>query len=808
MAMAGADKRKHKPTEPPSLETLAAAYKKVQEFLSQEDYSHALKISSKLPLDGDSGKCRLFCLLQLGRWRPAMDLVSTLQKMQGDEEGRNSPEGGRAYLFEEIYCMYRLNLLPKALETFEANASFIAGLPEDERSRMTHLKAQILHRFGDYEGCQAIYEELLQTDPENEMLLTNFLSSAICSRALRSEERGRGLVPTSTSVALGAAGSLVPREVRHHIENRLTSTYELPFNAACVAIQEGRLEEAEELLHQAKALCKEECGIADVEDDEEAFSQSPEMAGILAQIGYLRDMQHREEEAHEIYDLILRRVAKDQKATRCSGGVIGGGLSGGREEEQSVEVDLGVVTVVQANVYIRQQQQKRRASTALQHEGAEGCSATKTLDDAMKNIMRGSKQLCEQKLSRGQALALSINRCISFIQAGRVSHPGYRWGTLVSQQEAEKTVSGKYHFSPSVCGIAAGRKGGRKGKDEEGGERGMLAAGRPARAEEQLRELLLSSAEGDEAASLPASESIKMRICLATFRLDQNDTSAATRLLREAQGLVLQNVLCSETSSQTPSSSSAPQDTKQRDDTCTTSQILLREIVTLQQLTGDEEGALECLDAQFRFWKDQQRKKGDEGISLHAVTVLLTSASSCLALGRWEEAMDKFQQVLKLLPRNSPEYIQALVGAVEAGSHVLQCNFDQRKGQKDGDGHGEYKMKGSGGAGNGVDIRTSFAARSPLLLELKQKLPQKVLLLDSDEVERHEPTAISSGRKGGGGNALEKKAVHRGEAGEGGHAIDETKKKKKRRPRWPKGFDPSVPQMPPDPERWIRKCER
>lgn len=137
----------------------------------------------------------------------------------------------------------------------------------------------------------------------------------------------------------------------------------------------------------------------------------------------------------------------------------------------------------------------------------------------------------------------------------------------------------------------------------------QLAAGRPARAEEQLRELLLSSAEGDEAASFPTCESVKVRICLATFRLDQNDTSAATRLLREAQGLVLQNVLSSEgSSSQTPSSSSSPQDTE-RDDSCTASQNLLREIVTLQQLTGDEEGALECLDAQFNFWKDQQRKK-------------------------------------------------------------------------------------------------------------------------------------------------------------------------------------------------------
>lgn len=48
------------------------------------------------------------------------------------------------------------------------------------------------------------------------------------------------------------ASCLVPSDVWEHIESRLTSTYELPFNAACAAIQEGRLDEAEELLQQAR----------------------------------------------------------------------------------------------------------------------------------------------------------------------------------------------------------------------------------------------------------------------------------------------------------------------------------------------------------------------------------------------------------------------------------------------------------------------------------------------------------------------------------------------------------------------------
>lgn len=204
---------------------------------------------------------------------------------------------------------------------------------------------------------------------------------------------------------------------------------------------------------------------------------------------------------------------------------------------------------------------------------------------------------------------------------------------------------------------------------------------------------------------------------------------------------------------------------------------------------------------------------GEGGINRHAVTVLLTSASSCLALGRWEEAMDKFQEVLKLLPKNAPEHTRALIGAVEAASHISLDSFERRqRGQTDDTGGpAETKTRGSGAVGGGAagasrdDNKRNYAARSELLYELKQKLPQKVLLLDSDELERHEPAATSGGRRAGGGAG--KKGA---ESGEGSDAVEgpTAKKKKKKRPRWPKGFDPNVPQMPPDPERWIRKCER
>lgn len=79
-----------------------------------------------------------------------MDMVKTLQKLKGEdvEDETASPvEAARAYLFEELYCMYRLNLVQKALDSFQANAALIDALPENERNRMTHLKAQIVSRL-------------------------------------------------------------------------------------------------------------------------------------------------------------------------------------------------------------------------------------------------------------------------------------------------------------------------------------------------------------------------------------------------------------------------------------------------------------------------------------------------------------------------------------------------------------------------------------------------------------------------------------------------------------------------------------
>lgn len=49
---------------------------------------------------------------------------------------------------------------------------------------------------------------------------------------------------------------------------------------------------------------------------------------------------------------------------------------------------------------------------------------------------------------------------------------------------------------------------------------------------------------------------------------------------------------------------------------------------------------------------------------------------------------------------------------------------------------------------------------------------------------------------------------HPSEADLAGGAADRQKKKRKRKPRLPKGFDPENPGIQPDPERWLPKWQR
>nr|CEL64839.1 TPA: SRP72 RNA-binding domain-containing protein [Neospora caninum Liverpool] len=684
--MAG-DAGKKKTGDPPSPEEVSNLFRSVDDLLQQESYEQALKVCGKIPLDEDSGRCRLFCLLQLGRWSAATDLVKTLMKMKAEEDGQEAAV--RAYLFEEAYCLYRLNRPQKALDLLEKHGRVVDALPREERLRVTHLKAQTLHRLGSYDACRAIYEDLLQHDLDNEALLVNYLSSAVCSGELQAEGK-----------------PVVPAHLWRRVEANLNSTYELPFNAACVALHEGRLDDADSLLQQARTLCAEDCGVAE-DDEDEAFSHG-DLAGILVQQAYLLELQGHSEEASALYTRLLQRA--DHRGALD-------GHQAAAAERLAEEIDVAVLAVAQTNAFVKEA--RKRSTEAARERGSEDPSrlalpAGATLDDAIKRIAHGSGQALDQKLTKTQALTLAVNRCVAFILAGR----------LEEARRLLATSSTKFGTKqPKLLLLRAALQ---------------LASGHPAKAEEQLRQLLASS--------LPPAEAVRTHLALAALRLEQGDNAGASTVLAEARE-VLQRVRGS-------SRDASPGSDLQL--------ALLRDIVAMQQRAGDAAGAIQSLEAQQKAWRDGST---GEAATRFAVSVLLTSATACAALGQWDAAANKCREALQQAQPSSPEYLRALVGAVHAASHAS-----------------EPRKQDAG----------------KFLAELKQRLPQKILLLDSDEVERQDPSSFV-GRK------PPKEEERRGD---GLATGAETGKKKKRAPRWPKGFNPNEPHLPPDPERWLPKCER
>lgn len=98
--------------------------------------------------------------------------------------------------------------------------------------------------------------------------------------------------------------------------------------------------------------------------------------------------------------------------------------------------------------------------------------------------------------------------------------------------------------------------------------------------------------------------------------------------------------------------------------------------------------------------------------------------------------------------------------------------------------------------------------------ELEKRLSGSLGLLDAEELERRElpplrRTRRTAGSKAGGavgGNSLHSVGVAEKQIPPGTQAG--RTRKRKRKPRYPKGFDPSKPSIPPDPERWLPKHER
>ncbi|KAJ0039074.1 hypothetical protein Pint_23645 [Pistacia integerrima] len=170
-------------------------------------------------------------------------------------------------------------------------------------------------------------------------------------------------------------------------------------------------------------------------------------------------------------------------------------------------------------------------------------------------------------------------------------------------------------------------------------------------------------------------------------------------------------------------------------------------LVALKERAGDIKGAAAVLDAAIKWWLNSMTE--DNQLSV----IMQEAASFKLRHGREEDAFHLYEELVK-----THGSIEALVGLVTTAAHV------------------------------DVDKAEAYEKKLKLLPGFKG--------VDVNSLEK------TYGAKHVEGAAHVVPEVHE----EGGR--EKPKKRRKRKPRYPKGFDPANPGPPPNPERWFPRRER
>jgi len=181
-------------------------------------------------------------------------------------------------------------------------------------------------------------------------------------------------------------------------------------------------------------------------------------------------------------------------------------------------------------------------------------------------------------------------------------------------------------------------------------------------------------------------------------------------------------------------------------------------LIAAQQRINDIDGAIKSFNCATSYWSS--KKEGEFGRQNLRKT-LMFSASFYMGLKRWEEATKQYLQILKVFDDQDRE---ALVGLVRSA------------------------------------VRHDLKLAKKYSNSLSSFLPTSMRLIDAEELEHADIPASNWGKKS--------QQIQSSSAGIDGQKTIQKKKKRKKKPRYPKGFDPENPGPPPNPERWLPKRER
>eukprot|EP00899_Mesostigma_viride_P008537 jgi/Mesvir1/17685/Mv07865-RA.1 len=257
-------------------EDVEELFTKLNDCVQSRDYDEVVEAADRiirvLPQDSDAHTCKVVALLQLGQIPAALDAIKAA-----------GPGLSDALRVHEAYARYRSGAHAAALDLLRA-------IPPSELARhpgAAPLRAQILYRSGDYAGCIRVYEDEFQRLSDSLEIKTNVLAAYVA----------------------GGRSHEVPA-VMQAMKAQPSDSFEMAFNAACAAIERGELASAEAMLLAGQRVGRE----ALIEDDATEEEVESELAALVVQLHYVRQLMGRSTEALAGYVDILKAKPDDPVA--------------------------------------------------------------------------------------------------------------------------------------------------------------------------------------------------------------------------------------------------------------------------------------------------------------------------------------------------------------------------------------------------------------------------------------------------------------------------------------------------------------
>ena len=223
-------------------EQIPRIYTRLQRAIDDEDDEKVLELAQNIldlsSEEEEAALCKLVSYIHLSKFNEALNFI----RQRGKKES--------SYVFEEAYCLYRL-------ERYEESLKVLSGISmADTRSR--ELQAQIAYKCEEYHKAHATYQQLLEQGSATPELSTNYYATACLS---------------SETCALTA------------LEGHVTSddTMEQCFNLACVHLVCGQVHQAQQMLDKAEKTLR--CILEEEEYSEEEIAEEMIVLEVLR--GYL-----------------------------------------------------------------------------------------------------------------------------------------------------------------------------------------------------------------------------------------------------------------------------------------------------------------------------------------------------------------------------------------------------------------------------------------------------------------------------------------------------------------------------------------